>query len=774
MVLFRSFPISRPLRGGFLLLVVLLVPGTAPGFDGRLPIGKGKLIYRFQQPLPRHSTLHSPLDEKELTRGVNGEWTLYWDPLLDTPRYLSMQSELYLTRSTGIDGEEIARAAGEFIDWNRDFLGVGSEDLLGPVVSRVGRSWLVAYRERAGGIPVRGASLRILVKEDGSLLSIKAFLLPHPGAEFPAFSPFEPIQDQLESWGVRIAFSERQLFFPRYDPGSITSVWYVRGEDANSEPREYFFDPRGGGLWEERRIVFELGEIEGLVMGVYPDPINLYATANQFSMEERNGFLEYLQFPISGVPIGELHGTRIQTTSSNEWGRFRFQIPGDSSSSTILECYLEYGRCGSELPSSPALDCHPAEYRLLLQMLRNPDNCYFFNDEQALEQARLKLVSPPLKIDSSHRFVFNSPSPSEPVSLLLLAFHHLQKFIDNSLERIARNNLSCHDYFPIKVVVPTNVDAIPASNRHRREYFPSESNSKICFSTVLGDYQWLTPTLINHEYAHHVIYILTRALESKHFDCVNPPFDEKLCIENDEDPITVREGQILEGIADALAAFQTDNPTFGYYEPGLPGPLGYDISRIDIRIPPERAEVAKALWDLYQNFSNNSEGETAVDLVYRWLARNAAVESTDRLFDGSQSMMDEILDVLDEIGFTSTSDGNRETISFRDQWVLKSFAGRRFFYAPFIRGDADQDLQLNLTDAIHIIQYLFEGSADRRCMDAMDVEGDGAVDLSDCIYLLGWLYTGGEPPPEPFPDCGLDPAPRDERLSCEEFTCKLQ
>ncbi len=759
-----------PIRG-ILLFSALLVHPSATGFDGRLPVGKGRRIYDPLNASPRLTTLYSGVDEKELINGVDGEWTLYWDPLLDTPRYLSMRSRLQLTLIPPIDEGQLSRAAREFILRNRNFLGLGPENLIGPDITRVGSSWLLAFRETAGGIPIRGSSLRILISQEGALQWAKAFLLAAPPSRAFTFAPFEPIRELLDSWGVRITFREPQLYFPRYDPASLTPVWYVRGEDAGGEPKEYFFDPQGGGLREERRIVFQLGELGGSVTGIYPNPANLRATANQFSMEERDGFLEYIEFPISGVPIGELHGTRIQTVTSDELGEFRFQIPGDSSSSTILQCYLEYGLCGSELPPVSGAACHPSGYRRLLQMLKNPDHCYFYSSEQILEQARLKLISPPMKVGSYHRFIFNSPSPTEPLSLLLMAFHHLRNFIDDSLERIGRNDLPFRDYFPLKVVVPMNVDAIPVSSRHRREYFPSEKNSKICFSTVLEDFQWVTPTLINHEYAHHVIYLLTRALESKHFDCVNPSFDEELCIEHDPDPLNVQEGLVLEGIADALAAFQADHPRFGYYEPEIPGPQGYDISFIDSRIPRERAEVAKALWDLYQKFKENGEREAAVDLVYRWLARNSVVESTDRLFDGSQSLMEEILDTLDEVGFTTSSDGDRSTVSHRDEWVLESFAGRLFFYAPFIRGDADQSLELDLTDAIYILQFLFEGTADERCLDAMDVADDGTVDLADPIYFLSWLFTGGEAPPDPFPDCGLDPAPRDEHLSCLEFAC---
>jgi hypothetical protein len=45
---------------------------------------------------------------------------------------------------------------------------------------------------------------------------------------------------------------------------------------------------------------------------------------------------------------------------------------------------------------------------------------------------------------------------------------------------------------------------------------------------------------------------------------------------------------------------------------------------------------------------------------------------------------------------------------------------------------------------------------------------DGVVDVSDAIYLLRFLFIGGDhgPPPAPFPHAGPDPTP--DALGCEE------
>jgi hypothetical protein len=78
----------------------------------------------------------------------------------------------------------------------------------------------------------------------------------------------------------------------------------------------------------------------------------------------------------------------------------------------------------------------------------------------------------------------------------------------------------------------------------------------------------------------------------------------------------------------------------------------------------------------------------------------------------------------------------------------------------FLRGDANRDGSIDISDAISILGYLFSGggSSATECRDALDANDDEGIDISDAIYLLGYLYGGGAPPPAPHPRCGHDPA----------------
>jgi len=90
-----------------------------------------------------------------------------------------------------------------------------------------------------------------------------------------------------------------------------------------------------------------------------------------------------------------------------------------------------------------------------------------------------------------------------------------------------------------------------------------------------------------------------------------------------------------------------------------------------------------------------------------------------------------------------------------------STPGPRFF-----RGDANLDLEVDLSDAIRILYFLFVDAeaSPLLCEDAADTDDSGELDITDPIYLLQHLFVGGPPPRVPYTEMGLDPTP--DSLSC--------
>ncbi|MEM7261529.1 MAG: LamG-like jellyroll fold domain-containing protein [Planctomycetota bacterium] len=91
----------------------------------------------------------------------------------------------------------------------------------------------------------------------------------------------------------------------------------------------------------------------------------------------------------------------------------------------------------------------------------------------------------------------------------------------------------------------------------------------------------------------------------------------------------------------------------------------------------------------------------------------------------------------------------------------------------FHRGDVNDDGALNLTDAISILSFLFLGGTPPNCQEAADTNDDGAVNLTDAISVLGFLFLGGAPLPDPGPPltpCGPDRDGSPANLGCESYT----
>jgi len=67
------------------------------------------------------------------------------------------------------------------------------------------------------------------------------------------------------------------------------------------------------------------------------------------------------------------------------------------------------------------------------------------------------------------------------------------------------------------------------------------------------------------------------------------------------------------------------------------------------------------------------------------------------------------------------------------------------------RGDANSDGQLDLSDALTVLTYLFLGGALPECGGAADFNLDGELDITDPIAMLSTLFLGGPVPNGPEP-----------------------
>jgi hypothetical protein len=107
-------------------------------------------------------------------------------------------------------------------------------------------------------------------------------------------------------------------------------------------------------------------------------------------------------------------------------------------------------------------------------------------------------------------------------------------------------------------------------------------------------------------------------------------------------------------------------------------------------------------------------------------------------------------------------------------FVQASFCGAVFGEPPpggFRRGDSDSSGDVNLTDAIRILNVLFQGIGEIVCGDAADADDSGDLNLTDAIRILNVLFQGiGTIPPPGSETCGPDPTD-DSLPACTTPAC---
>ena len=87
----------------------------------------------------------------------------------------------------------------------------------------------------------------------------------------------------------------------------------------------------------------------------------------------------------------------------------------------------------------------------------------------------------------------------------------------------------------------------------------------------------------------------------------------------------------------------------------------------------------------------------------------------------------------------------------------------------FLRGDANGDGEIDISDAVALLGSLFLGFRAPACDDAADTDDSGELDVSDAISLLNFLFNrrNQDPPPRPGPyRRGIDPTIDD--LGCKD------
>jgi len=84
----------------------------------------------------------------------------------------------------------------------------------------------------------------------------------------------------------------------------------------------------------------------------------------------------------------------------------------------------------------------------------------------------------------------------------------------------------------------------------------------------------------------------------------------------------------------------------------------------------------------------------------------------------------------------------------QNQWGVWSNVEIAVVTISFVRGDANGDGAITLSDVVFLINYLYKAGPAPNPWQAGDINTDSQINLGDVVYLIDYLYKAGPPPLE--------------------------
>lgn len=79
--------------------------------------------------------------------------------------------------------------------------------------------------------------------------------------------------------------------------------------------------------------------------------------------------------------------------------------------------------------------------------------------------------------------------------------------------------------------------------------------------------------------------------------------------------------------------------------------------------------------------------------------------------------------------------------------IINTWAAIHYsFIPPYVHGDADGNGIVNVSDAVYLINYVFNNTPAPNPLQSGNADCIGSVDISDVVYLLNYVFGGGPAP----------------------------
>lgn len=144
--------------------------------------------------------------------------------------------------------------------------------------------------------------------------------------------------------------------------------------------------------------------------------------------------------------------------------------------------------------------------------------------------------------------------------------------------------------------------------------------------------------------------------------------------------------------------------------------------------------------------------------VFMWTASPGAVSYTVQI-----ATDEDFTDIFIETSVSSNS--TAFAVPFADgvyYWRIKASPDTKIatafspvshftLYTPitYICGDASGDDAVNISDAVYLINYIFKSGPPPDPLCSGDADGDDALNIADAVYLITYIFNSGPPPVDP-------------------------
>jgi hypothetical protein len=122
------------------------------------------------------------------------------------------------------------------------------------------------------------------------------------------------------------------------------------------------------------------------------------------------------------------------------------------------------------------------------------------------------------------------------------------------------------------------------------------------------------------------------------------------------------------------------------------------------------------------------------------------VSSSDEFIPESTIVTDNLTMSQSDISLEKDSMVYWWKVRAQDKWGETRWSNEIWSFDLENYGDANGDGQINISDVVFLINYLFIGGPAPLPLSAGDTNGDCMVDIADVVYLINYLFSGGTAP----------------------------